>query len=174
MFIVYTISQLTADLKCSKNTVRKALNELEDLNLIKRQRERLHDACKIFVLIPEGQNLLSPRVKNSPPKGSESGPPGGQILTPSKTDTSYTENSKNEVVNIRKAYGSFNNVFLSDAELESLNELYPAEHQAYIEKLSSYMQRSGRSYGNHYDTILKWLREDIKSYDYSYEEGECL
>ena len=174
MFIVYTIPQMAEDLNCGKTAIKSALTELQENKLIIRQRQGYNEANHIFVLLPESVNSDRTEVGKRPSQRTESGLCIGRNTTPSKTDTSYTENSKTEVVNIRKAYGSFNNVFLSDAELERLNELYPAEHQSYIEKLSSYMQRSGRCYGNHYDTILKWLREDIKSYDYSYEEGECL
>ena len=60
VYIVYTNAQLREDLKCSRNTVKKALNELEDLNLIKRERRGLNEACRIFVLIPGDQDLTSP------------------------------------------------------------------------------------------------------------------
>lgn len=56
-------------------------------------------------------------------------------------------------------YGEFNNVLLSDEELEKLKTSYP-DYQERIELLSGYIASTGKSYKSHYATILNWARKD--------------
>ena len=60
---------------------------------------------------------------------------------------------------IKKTYGEFQNVFLTDEEYEKLKEknLLPL-----IETLSSYMASKGKKYKSHYATILTWNRKEKK------------
>lgn len=60
----------------------------------------------------------------------------------------------------KKAYGEFNNVLLSDQELGKLKADYPDRCYDYIEKLSSYIERTGKKYKSHYATIKAWIRQD--------------
>ena len=56
-------------------------------------------------------------------------------------------------------YGEYQNVLLSDDDLEKLkNEI--TNYEDYIEKLSSYMASTGKSYKNHLATIRNWARKD--------------
>ena len=54
-------------------------------------------------------------------------------------------------------YGEFKNVKLSDEEYKKIKE---KNLQAYIDKLSSYMESTGKRYKSHYATILNWSRKD--------------
>ena len=65
-------------------------------------------------------------------------------------------------------------MYLSPSEYESLKNEYPVYADNYIEKLSEYMETKGKSYSNHYVTILSWLKQDIKPTNYSCKEGESL
>lgn len=105
----------------------------------------------------------------------------GQNLPPSNTDKNYTDISQTEKGEIRRRYGQYQNVFLSEKQLAALEADYPDHYAAYIEKLSAYMEVNGRHYANHYATICKWIDEDIKpkegktyDYEYTYDKGECL
>ena len=62
--------------------------------------------------------------------------------------------------NNKKAYGEFNNVLLSDQELEKLKADYSNRCDDYIERLSSYIERTGKAYKSHYATIKTWIRRD--------------
>lgn len=76
----------------------------------------------------------------------------------------------------RTAYGSYQNVFLSDEELTALQKAIPL-YKEYIEKLSSYMASSGKQYVNHAATIHSWvLRDNSAPVKRSYEckENESL
>lgn len=56
-------------------------------------------------------------------------------------------------------YGEYNNVLLTDDELEKLKDEYP-DYQDRIERLSSYVASTGKSYKSHYATIRNWARKD--------------
>ena len=58
-------------------------------------------------------------------------------------------------------YGEYNNVLLTDAELEKLQNEYP-DYKEKIENLSSYVASTGKSYKSHYATIRNWARKDKK------------
>lgn len=81
---------------------------------------------------------------------------------------------KTDIDSERERYGEFKNVLLSPAEYESLKNDYPTYADDYIEKLSRYIESTGREYNSHYATILSWLQKDIKTSNYSCEEGESL
>lgn len=56
-------------------------------------------------------------------------------------------------------YGEYNNVLLTDDELDKLKSEYP-DWAERIERLSSYVASTGKSYKSHYATIRNWARKD--------------
>ena len=58
------------------------------------------------------------------------------------------------------AYGSFNNVLLTESEVDRLKEKCPQTYLAKIERLSVYLESSGKTYQNHYAKLLEWLEQD--------------
>lgn len=58
--------------------------------------------------------------------------------------------------------GMYNNVILSQEELDALRADFPAEYENMIENLSMYMKSTGRLYKDHYATMRKWKREDAE------------
>lgn len=63
----------------------------------------------------------------------------------------------------RHKYGEYQNVLLSDDDLNKLKAEFPADWGSRIERLSSYMASSGKSYKNHLATIRNWARRDKPS-----------
>ena len=59
--------------------------------------------------------------------------------------------------------GEYQNVFLSNEEAAKLQKEFPEEAADMIEKLSEYMETSGKKYANHYAVLCKWIREDRKT-----------
>ena len=57
-------------------------------------------------------------------------------------------------------YGEFKNVRLSKEEYENLKEKLSSHTEIMINKLSRYMKSSGKTYQNHYATILNWYDKD--------------
>lgn len=68
-----------------------------------------------------------------------------------------------QAVTARHKYGEYQNVLLSDAELEKLKKEYPFDWGDRIERLSSYIASTGKAYKNHLATIRNWARRDAKT-----------
>ena len=60
---------------------------------------------------------------------------------------------------VKHKYGEYNNVLLTDEELDKLKAEY-IDWQDRIENLSSYVASTGKSYKSHYATIKNWARKD--------------
>ena len=60
----------------------------------------------------------------------------------------------------RSAYGEYRNVLLSDEEFAKLREELGDSCEKLINKLSSYMVSTGKTYKSHYAVIRRWFSED--------------
>ena len=60
----------------------------------------------------------------------------------------------------RARLGIFNNVLLTEKELEELQRLNPDDWQEMIENLSAYMKSKGKYYDDHFATMMSWKRKD--------------
>lgn len=81
---------------------------------------------------------------------------------------------KTETDSDRELCGRYRNVSLTPSEYEAIKNEYPVYADKYVEKLSEYMETSGKHYNNHYATIRSWLSKDIKTSNYSCKDGESL
>ena len=87
-----------------------------------------------------------------------------------------------ECDNDAHAYGKYGNVFLTEREMSELqNEFSDSVLQDYVERLSEYMESTGREYKSHAATIRRWANADKKKEEpparnraYSVEEGETI
>ena len=61
----------------------------------------------------------------------------------------------------RNHFGEFQNVILSDSEVAELKKRYPTYYEAKIERLSRYLASTGKTYRDHFATLLDWLQEDV-------------
>lgn len=78
----------------------------------------------------------------------------------------------------RHKYGAYNNVLLSDTDLEKLKTEFP-DYLERIERLSEYIASTGKAYKNHLATIRSWAKKDkaTKSYGRTAAEknaGWCI
>ena len=62
---------------------------------------------------------------------------------------------------VKHKYGEYNNVLLTDDELQKLKTEY-SDFEERIERLSSYVASTGKSYKSHYATIRNWARKDAE------------
>lgn len=60
----------------------------------------------------------------------------------------------------RHKHGEYQNVLLSDDDLDKLKTEFPSDWDQRIQRLSEYMASSGKSYKNHLATIRNWARRD--------------
>lgn len=70
-----------------------------------------------------------------------------------------SENNVKKEKEVKHKYGEYNNVLLTDTELDKLKTEY-SDIQTRIERLSSYIASKGNSYKSHYATIRNWARKD--------------
>lgn len=80
-------------------------------------------------------------------------------------------------------YGRYENVRLTDQEMEILKDDFPEDYLSMIEHLSEYMEYKGKTYNNHLATMEIWKKADMEkaqqkkngySYNGSFKEGESL
>ncbi len=58
-------------------------------------------------------------------------------------------------------YGEYNNVLLTDDELQKLKTEY-SDYEERIERLSAYVASTGKAYKSHYATIRNWAKKDAE------------
>lgn len=145
---------LQAILKDGQTSIRSAIKELESAGFLSRTRERDENGrmgkCVWIVCdYPrfENPNLVNSNLGNEP-----------QLSTKQQsTNKPTTKESKRET---RHKYGEYQNVLLSDSDMEKLKTEFPTDWEERIERLSAYMASSGKSYKNHLATIRNWARRD--------------
>ncbi len=71
---------------------------------------------------------------------------------------------------VRHKYGEYNNVLLTDEDLDKLKAEF-TDWQARIERLSSYMASTGKSYKNHLATIRNWAKRDAEEKPHQEQRG---
>lgn len=157
VFIYYPIKDLAGAVHKSDMTVKSALLTLEKEQLIHRQHKGLGKANRIYVKLPlpEERNLSVREKENCPSDGKDS-----VCQTERKLSTSNNKKSNNNRANrMSKAYGQYQNVFLSDDDISSLRKDI-SNYQEYIERLSQYMHSTHKHYDDHAAAIRRWYSKD--------------
>ena len=62
-----------------------------------------------------------------------------------------------------RKYGEYQNVLLSDEELDKLKSEFPSDWAARIERLSEYIASGGKKYRSHLATIRSWAKKDTSA-----------
>ena len=60
-------------------------------------------------------------------------------------------------------YGMYENVLLTDEDYQKLQEEFPHDYSARIERLSEYIASTGKKYKNHLATIRNWAKRDYEN-----------
>lgn len=63
---------------------------------------------------------------------------------------------------VKHKYGEYANVLLTDDEIEKLKEAF-SDWEERIERLSGYIASTGKAYKSHYATIRNWARKDAQA-----------
>jgi hypothetical protein len=78
-----------------------------------------------------------------------------------KEENIKEKNKEKNIVSLKKTYGEFQNVLLTDEEYQKLKDRLGADVSRYIEDLSRYLEQHKRKhYDSHYATILAWQRRE--------------
>ena len=159
VFIYFTIEALAEVLHKSQMTVKTALAVLEKQELIFRKRQGPGQPNRIYVKLPKETIHYTDRK-----------------LSGNKKEIKKNNLEKRGSKDPLSPYGKFQNVFLSEKELEDIQQTIP-DWKDYIERLSGYMASTGKQYQNHAATIISWARQDhpaSRQRNYESEEYETL
>ena len=182
VFIFFPIKALAETIHKSEMSIKTALAVLERNDLIMRKRQGIGLPNRIYVKIPQEVSIQTDR--NLSMKQKENCLTDGQKTVLQKDGkVSSSNKEKNNIKKVKKeskeeriAYGTYENVFLTVEELKALQSEIPYV-QKYIEKLSNYMESSGKQYANHAATIRSWALRDTPVFikrNYECEEEESL
>ena len=187
--IPYTAQMIATLTRHQIGTVERALEIFRQLGLVEQLDSGAFYMTDIELMIGqssteaerkraarlENKALLPPRTKGG--HLSDIRPPEKEIELEKEIEI------KREIEKGRsaRAYGRYQNVFLTDGELADLQASFPAVWEQYIEKLSEYMASTGKRYQSHVATIRRWAGEDAKkaappsrNRDYSVKEDETV
>ena len=181
--IAYTEEMLASIFRREINVVRLALKTFVDFGMIeiidgvitipnwnkhqtldayekKKERDRLYQAERRAVqraLIQKSSD--SQTIPSSYVAISEEDI--DKELDKDKDNNILSESAPKKAKPVKHKYGEYNNVLLTDEELDKLKDEYP-DWQDRIERLSSYVASTGKSYKSHYATIRNWARKDAE------------
>lgn len=181
-FIFFPIKDLAEIMHKSEMSIKTALAALEKTDLIFRKRQAPGLPNKIYVKIrpdyvtQKDRNLSPTQTENCPADRQETVSLKERKLSGSNKEKNNMKRVKQWSKDDRTAYGKYQNVFLSTEELEQLQTEVPL-YREYIDKLSSYMQSSGKCYKDHAATIHSWYTQDHSApvkRSYECKEDESL
>lgn len=83
----------------------------------------------------------------------------------------YTNTITNTNTNTTLTCGIYDNVTLSQSDLAKLKEEFPNDYEQRIDRLSEYMESTGKQYKNHLATIRAWAKREDAKQNRDSEEG---
>lgn len=159
-----------------KSCLSKGLILTADYNENRRDRTTWYTVTDIvFELyqeeppdVPERGNALHETVKCISPNGDAHFTKRGNVYKEQLEDHLEDERERAHARESEpshepdpETYGEFCNVRLKPGELDKLLARWtPAQVQAEIDALSTYMKSKGKKYADHYATLLNWLKRD--------------
>ena len=181
VYVIFPLSALSKALRCSTMSIKRALRSLEDADLIERRRGRITVPNSIFVKVPTAQKCSTAWNDFVPSDGTEM---ISSMEQKCSTNQRYKNNLKdNHLIKTTDAYltfGEYQNVFLTAKEYRRLKADFSGLDDL-IEKLSAYIQSTGKKYTDHAATLRIWAKRqetERKSTpgipDYTFKEGESL
>ena len=173
--IPYTDAMLATIFRRKETTVKMALQTFEQFGMIeiidgvitipnwnkhqtldayekKKERDRLYQQERRA----NQKALISGSSNKSSDKSSD------VVVSDKDIDKDIDKDKEKEIYKEkekRHKYGAYNNVLLSDTDLEKLKIEFP-DYQERIERLSEYIASTGKSYKNHLATIRSWAKKD--------------
>ena len=154
VYIVFTVEEIMKMLNKSNKTAVKILNELDantkGIGLIERKRQGLGKPNIIYV--KDFMSVFHSECKNYTSEVKNLHSSNTNI---NKHDYSNTDFSKGQT-----GFGTFQNASLTEKETKKLKEILGYQFDNYIQRLSAYIQSTGKTYKDHKATILSWFYKD--------------
>ena len=192
--IPYTAQMIATLTRQQVGTVERALGIFQQLGLVEQLHGGLLYMTDIELMI--GQSSTEAERKRAARLANKALPPprtnGGHLSDIRPPEIEIKKEIDIEIEKEReletgqapaRSYGRYNNVFLSDTELDELKAELPDKWEYYIDRLSCHIASTGKQYQSHAATIYKWAQEDATKGkaapkqgipDYSCKEGESL
>lgn len=153
--LVTSVAHLSRDLKISVKSVRTALEHLKSTNEV-----AIRTTSKYSVITINNYNEYQKAANTRANEGQATGKRGANEGQQYKNDKECKRMIKNEREDTLAPLGRFKNVILTQNELDELKGKFPNDYEAKIERLSRYLESTGKHYGNHFATLLEWLEKD--------------
>jgi predicted phage replisome organizer len=121
----------------------------------KRERERLQSSNNVTAVLPPVTNCYT-EIEIDKDIDIDI-----DIEKDIELEKSKSKREKTPPKETKHKYGEYNNVLLTDTELEKLKAEY-TDYEARIDRLSGYIESKGAKYKSHYATIRNWARKDAE------------
>lgn len=161
MLVPYDVEKLAEITKTNADTVAVALKVFEQIGLVEVQEGGQLYLTHLQAMV--GSETAAAERKRLQRAGTKAGQTG-DIVPQSKSieirDKNLELKKEKDNKPARHKYGNYQNVLLSDDDLEKLKSEFPKDWERRIERLSEYIASSGKSYKNHLATIRSWARKE--------------
>ena len=182
IYVVYPLSHLSKDLRCSLSSITRAFAELENAQLVERIRSEFSKPSRILLKVPHTtQNCAVTVCKNAEHDCAETSSMIAQKCTPNQRNKNdLTDNHLIKTAAAHLTFGEYQNVFLTEMEYKRLKADFSGL-DSLIEQLSAYIQSTGKRYADHAATLRIWAKRQKSEQkqapgipDYTFREGERL
>ena len=182
IYVVYPLSHLSKDLRCSISSVTRSFSELENAQLVERIRSGFSKPSRILLKVPHTtQNCAVIVCTSAQADCAETHSTIAQKCTPNQRNKNNLKDS--HLIRTTDAHltiGEYRNVYLTEKEYNQLKADFSGL-DSLIEQLSAYIQSTGKKYADHAATLRIWAKRqkiERKSTpgipDYTFKEGESL
>lgn len=182
IYVLYPLSSLAKDLRCSISSITRAFSELENAQFVERIRSGFSKPSRILLKVPHTmQNCAVTVCKNAKDDCAETSGMIAQKCTPNQRNKSNLKDS--HLIKTTDAYltfGEYRNVFLTEKEYNRLKADFSGL-DGLIDQLSDYIQSTGRKYADHAATLRIWAKRQKSEQkqapgipDYTFRERESL
>ena len=183
VYVYFSEAEIGQTLRKGRSAVQQALHDLDEADLIERERYAGRGGRRIYLKVvlaeTEEDGKPAPAIPKNWTRPDRIIGPGG-IGKPVPRNNTEKPESRNHTEKA-KGYGRYGNVFLSEGQLQSLQEEYPEELARYIEEMSVYLKASGKGYHDYEAGLQKWAANDRSKNaasqperDYSYNGEDSL
>ena len=182
IYVVYPLSSLAKDLRCSISSITRSFTELENAQLVERIRSGFSKPSRILLKVPHPtQNCAVTVCKNAEHDCAEMSSMIAQKCTPNQRNKNNLKDSHLiKTTDAPLTFGEYHNVFLTEKEYKRLKADF-SELDSLIEQLSAYIQSTGKKYADHAATLRIWAKRQQSEQkqapgipDYTFKEGESL
>ena len=154
IYVVYPLSHLSKDLRCSISSITRSFSELENAQLVERIRSSFSKPSRILLKVPHTtQNCAVTVCKNAEHDCAEMSSMITQKCTPNQRNKNNLKDS--HLIRTTDAHltlGEYRNVHLTEKEYNQLKAEFSGLDDL-IEQLSAYIQSTGKRYADHAATL---------------------